>query len=84
MSDGQGNTNFNYPSGFNQNNCVPVAGGCKYSNSLNRIAFGGTQGTFYTGVYLNSTNCAFAVSPFENGVGPSGTYDFKVVLMRID
>lgn len=83
IENGTGSVNVNYPSGFKQNNCVPIAGGTKYSANLNRIAFGGVQGTFYTGVYLNSGNITFAVSPFETGVGPSGTYNYKIVLMKV-
>ena len=84
ITNGNGSANFDYPEGFNQNNCVPVAGGTKYSSNLNRIVFGSGQSTFYTGVYLNSSNIEFNVDPYEIGVGPSGTFDCKIVLMRID
>lgn len=83
ISNGSGSASVDYPEGFSQSNCVPVAGGTRYSSNLNRIAFGGVQGSFYTGVYLNQSNVGFSVSPFANGAGPSGTYEFKIVLMKI-
>lgn len=83
LTNGNGTKTFDYPSGFTQENCVPIAGGTRYSSSLNRIAFGSVQSSLYTGVYLNSSNIALNVDPYESGVGPSGTYECKVVLMKI-
>ena len=83
LTNGNGSKTFDYPQGFTQSNCVPIAGGTKYSTSLNRIAFGSVQSSLYTGVYLNSSNIALNVDPYQSGAGPSGTFDCKVVLMKI-
>lgn len=83
ISNGVGSVNFNYPSGYNQNNCVPIAGGTTF-NSQNQIAFGqALNGSLLTGVRLNATSITFSTST-PGGTGPSGTYSCKVVLMKIN
>ena len=82
ITKGSGNVNVNYPQGYTQNNCVPISAGCKYSGA-DRYAFGAFQSTGSTGVYLNTSNVTFNVSAFDLEIGPSGTYPFKIVLMKI-
>lgn len=83
ITNGVGIATFDYPTGYDMNNCVPISGITKYSNSLDRYASGCVQSSFVTGMYLQSNRLAFVTYPFENGVGPTGSYDCKVTLMKI-
>lgn len=85
LENGSGSVTINYPTGFNQNNCVPIAAGSKYSTNLNRIVFGFNKSSnLCIGASLNSSNIILSVASFRDNVGPSGTYPYKVVLMKVD
>lgn len=83
LTNGKGTTDFNYPDGFSQTNCVPISAGTRYSANIDRIAFGSVQSTIYTGVYLSSNKVEFNVDAYNSGIGPSGTFGCRVVLMKI-
>lgn len=81
MTDGSGTCQFAYPTGFNQNNCVPVSYGQVY-NSGGWKGFGYVQNAIKTGVRLSSTYATYNV--YDEGGAMSGTFDCTIVLMRID
>jgi len=84
LANGSGSQNIDYPEGFNQSNCVPIAAGTKYSTSLNRIVFGFNKASnLCVGASLNSGSITLSVGPFSGDVGASGTYNYQVVLMKI-
>ena len=81
MSNGSGSVNMSYPAGFTQNNCVPISYGHTY-NSGGWRGFGYIQGAIKTGVRLSTNYVAY--NAYDEGGTISGTFDFTVVLMRID
>lgn len=81
LTNGTGSTNVNYPSGFTKSNCILISSGCQY-NSAGWWLFGNGQGIL-SGARMTDSTVTFNVSTVENGVGPSGTYPFKIVLMKI-
>ncbi len=78
LSNGSGNVQINYPSGFNMNNCVPISYGCVY-NSGGWWGFGYVQSAISTGVRLSSSSLTF----YADGGAISGNQNYKVVLMKI-
>ena len=78
-----GSVNVDYPSGFNKDNCVVIASGITY-NSAGWRAFGTVQATISTGARLNPNSIAVCCYPASTGqVSPSGTFNYKLVLMKI-
>lgn len=75
-----GTLNFNYPQGFNKDNCVPISYGCVYS-SFDWIGFGNVQGAIRTGVRLANNSIMFNV--YSDASGWGGSFPCKVVLMKI-
>ena len=80
LTDGSGSTNFNYPTGYNKNNCVPIAAGTIYTSS-GTYGFGFVQSSMGTGVIMADSQISLRVNPI-NGTGATGTYNCKVVLMK--
>ena len=82
LSNGSGQAIEAYPSGFTKDNCVVISSGCVYRGD-GAVGFGFLQGSFGTGAALAENGIAFmAYSP--EGIGSTGTYEFKIVLMKID
>lgn len=78
-----GSTNVNYPSGYNKDNCVVVSCGITYTSQGWR-AFGTVQAAISTGTRLNQNNITVCCYPIQGGTsGPSGTFDYKLVLMKV-
>ena len=80
LSNGSGSVNFNYPTGYNKNNCVPIAAGTIYTSSGN-YGFGFVQSSIGTGVIMADSEISLRVNPIS-GTGATGTYNCKVVLMK--
>ena len=80
LTDGSGSTKFNYPTGYNKNNCVPIAAGTIYTSSGN-YGFGFVQSSMGTGVIMADSQISLRVNPIS-GTGATGTYNCKVVLMK--
>lgn len=81
LTSAGGSTTLNYPSGYNKDNCVVIACGITY-NSQSWRAFGTVQASVSTGVRLNTTNLTVCCYPIQNNVSPSGTFDYKIILMK--
>lgn len=78
-----GSTNVNYPTGFTKDNCIVVACGITY-NSQGYRAFGTVQASVSTGARLNSSSITVCCYPLQASTGgPTGTYNYKLVLMKI-
>ena len=80
LSNGSGSVNFNYPTGYNKNNCVPIAAGTIYTSS-GHYGFGFVQTSMGTGVIMADSQISLRVNPI-GGTGATGTYNCKVVLMK--
>lgn len=78
-----GSVSVNYPSGFTKDNCVVIACGITY-NSGGWRAFGTVQAAVSTGARLNPSNITVGCYPIQgNTSGPTGTFNYKLVLMKI-
>lgn len=82
LENGAGLARVDYPEGFTKDNCVVISAGCQYA-STGVIGFGFVQSTFGTGATLSGNKIAFVANSIDE-IGPSGTYPFKVVLMKIN
>lgn len=82
MTNGEGSVILGYPNGYNVNNCVVISAGIQYLNA-NLWAFGaGIQTSFDINVRLGINDIKFTTYS-EDKVGPTGTYECRVVLMKI-
>lgn len=78
-----GSTNVDYPSGFTKDNCIVIACGITY-NSAGYRAFGTVQAAVSTGARLNSSSITVGCFPIQSATSsPTGTFDYKLVLMKI-
>lgn len=78
-----GSANVNYPTGFTKDNCIVVACGITY-NSAGYRAFGTVQASVSTGARLNSSSITVCCYPVQASTGsPTGTFNYKLVLMKI-
>lgn len=82
MTDGTGSAQMSYPDGFNKDNCVVISAETKYAGH-GAWAFGaGVAGTFTISGQL-SANYITLTTHNDDGPGPTGTYECKVVLMKV-
>lgn len=78
-----GSTNVNYPTGFTKDNCIVIACGITY-NSAGYRAFGTVQASVSTGARLNPSSITVGCYPIQgNTSGPTGAFNYKLVLMKI-
>lgn len=78
-----GSANVNYPTGFTKDNCIVLACGITY-NSAGYRAFGTVQASVSTGARLNSSSITVGCYPVQSDTGsPTGTFNYKLVLMKI-
>lgn len=84
INNGNGTASVNYPTGFSQQNCVPVSYGFNYVTGGTWLGFGVIMGTFSTGVRLAPTKVTFMVDNLSGSGAPSFTAKYKLVLMKID
>lgn len=82
LTNGSGQATVPYPDGFTKENSVVVTAGCVYLNGSSDYGYGFLQGTFGTGAVLGESVIVFMAHTFTE-VGPSGTFPFKIVLMKI-
>lgn len=83
INNGNGIVSVDYPTGFSQQNCVPISYGFNYVTDGTWLGFGVISGTFSTGVRLTSTKVTFMVNTLLSGGGKSFTSNYKLVLMKI-
>lgn len=83
LTSSGGSATLLYPNGYNKDNCVVIACGITY-NSQNWRAFGTVQASVSTGARLNTSNITVNCYPLQNNMSPSGTFDYRLVLMRLD
>ena len=83
INNGEGRVSVDYPTGFSQQNCVPVSYGYNYVTDGIWLGFGVIDGVYSTGVKLSSTKVTFMVNQLLSGGGKSFTSNYKVVLMKI-
>lgn len=77
-----GSVTINYPNGFTKDNCVVIASGITY-NSGGWRAFGTVQAAVSTGARLNLQGITVGCYPLQGSGGPTGTFNYKLVLMKI-
>lgn len=77
-----GSATINYPNGFTKDNCVVIASGITY-NSGGWRAFGTVQAAVSTGARLNPQGITVGCYPLQGSGGPTGTFNYKLVLMKI-
>lgn len=78
-----GSATINYPSGFTKDNCIIIACGITY-NSAGYRAFGTVQASVSTGARLSSSSITVCCYPVQASTGsPTGTFNYKLVLMKI-
>lgn len=82
MTNGSGSTNISYPNGFNKDNCVVISAETKYSGN-GVWAFGAGVADSFTISGQLFTSYIHFVTNSEDNVGPTGTYECRVVLMKI-
>lgn len=83
LNNAGGSANVNYPNGFTKDNCVVIACGITY-NSAGYRAFGTVQASVSTGARLNSSSITVCCYPVQSSTGsPTGTFNYKLVLMKI-
>lgn len=82
LSNGEGNTTVNYPSGFTISNCIVLAVSCARSASNNPTEYYTVSGTTVLGAYLQSSNVKLQATSLA-GIGPSATVKYQVVLMKV-
>ena len=80
LKNGVGKTSINYPTGCNKNNCIPFLAGLNTSSTY--YDYGNIQSTCVTGVRMTDSNIEFNCGA-PGDVGPSGTKNFRVVIMKI-
>ena len=83
INNGNGIVSVDYPTGFSQQNCVPVSYGFNYVTDGTWLGFGVISGIYSTGVRLTSTKVTFMVNTLLSGGGKSFTSNYKLVLMKI-
>lgn len=83
INNGNGIVSVDYPTGFSQQNCVPISYGFNYVTDGTWLGFGVISGTFSTGVRLAPTKVTFMVNKLIDGGATSFTTEYKLVLMKI-
>lgn len=82
MTDGTGSATISYPDGFNKDNCVVISAETKYAGH-GAWAFGaGVAGSFTISGQLSANHITLTTHN-DDGTGPTGTYECRVVLMKI-
>lgn len=81
LNNGAGSASMKYPAGCNKNNCIPFLSGINTSGTY--YDYGNIQSTCVTGVRMTDSNIQFNCgSPGD--VGPTGTKNFRIVIMKIN
>ena len=93
MANGVGSEKVYYPEGFNESNCVVVAFGLNRNNT-DAMNYGyGTsfqdylRGSMYRNVKLDTTGIEISMAnsyEFPSEEGASGTFFYKIVLMKTE
>lgn len=89
MTDGEGTTNVNYPSGFNKDNCIILSMNIgmstnteiNYSYGIIPSLSGTATGATSHRASLGNSNIGIAVKNYTDG--GNYTFRFKIVLMKI-
>ena len=81
LTNGVGNVDINYPTGFTYSNCVPIAVGIEgiYTNTTSYNAVSGIR-TFFE-ARMQSNKISFRAA--TDDVGPTGDRTYRIVLMKI-
>lgn len=81
LSNGTGDVTVNYPEGFNYSNCAVISIGIAiYGNNIYDY-FSETSSPLLFNARLNQNNIIVKSNSLE-GVGPSTTKQFKLVIMK--
>lgn len=80
LKNGVGSTSIDYPTGCNKNNCIPFLSGLNTSGTY--YDYGNIQSTCVTGVRMTDSNIQFNCGAHDD-IGPTGTKNFRVVIMKI-
>lgn len=81
LTNGVGNVDINYPTGFTYSNCVPIVLGIEgvYTNTTSYNAVSGIR-TFFE-ARMQSNKISFRAA--TDDVGPTGDRTYRLVLMKI-
>lgn len=85
LSNGKGNTQTNYPEGFNCENSVVISIGAMrkaIEKGAFTLEYGHVAQSFIMGAYTNVNNISISAYSPED-IGPSSTVPFKLVLLKL-
>lgn len=82
VTNGEGKTNVNYPTGYNNSNCVVIAAGVSNGTTTSGIYIFGTASKRTTGAMLYQNYIKLSTASLDN-VGPTGSLNYKIMLMKI-
>lgn len=90
LANGVGNTNIDYPEGYNKDNCVVLSFMAFNGTNVNGYGYGYLEnssgyvaGAIGHSINLGSSKIAVAVQNPISSTSGSGTYQIKIVLMKI-